>query len=153
VANGKQYVTLLVGSGTVSGLFPLPGKNDAGSQKKRVLTFAVDGKASLPPYIVAEFRASNDPDYRANAARARHGADLYANYCMPCHGGEVVSGGTAPDLRASSVPTSEAAFDAVVRGGALAANGMPRFEEFGATEIAALRQYIRSRADDERNGR
>jgi hypothetical protein len=33
------------------------------------------------------------------------------------------------------------------------ASGMPRFEEFGATGIGALRQYIRSRADDERNGR
>jgi quinohemoprotein ethanol dehydrogenase len=51
------------------------------------------------------------------------------------------------------VPLSKGAFDAIVRGGALTANGMPRFEEFGATEMAALRQYIRSRADDERNGR
>jgi mono/diheme cytochrome c family protein len=51
------------------------------------------------------------------------------------------------------VPLSEAAFDAVVRGGTRTSKGMPAFEEFGATEIAALRQYIRSRADDERNGR
>jgi quinohemoprotein ethanol dehydrogenase len=51
------------------------------------------------------------------------------------------------------VPLSEAAFDTVVRGGALTASGMPLFDEFSDTEIAALRQYIRSRADDERNGR
>jgi hypothetical protein len=40
-----------------------------------------------------------------------------------------------------------------VHGGALTPKGMPRFEEFGATDMAALRQYIRSRADDARNGR
>jgi quinohemoprotein ethanol dehydrogenase len=153
VAQGRQYVTVLVGSGTVSGFFPLAGKNDAGSQVKRVLSFAIDGKATLPPQAVVEFRAAPDPDYRPDAALAGQGAPIYSHYCTPCHGGAAVSGGTAADLRASPVPLSEAAFDAVVRGGTLTAHGMPRFEEFGTTEIAALRQYIRSRADDERNGR
>ena len=153
VAQGKQYVSILVGSGTVSGFFPLPGKNDAGSQRKRVLTFALGGKAVLPPQNIVEFRASADPDYRPDAALAQQGAGIYAHYCTPCHGGAAVSGGTAPDLRASSVPLSEPAFDTVVRGGALTAGGMPQFDEFSGTEITALRQYIRSRADDERNGR
>jgi quinohemoprotein ethanol dehydrogenase len=153
VAHGKQYVTVLVGSGTVSGFFPLPGKNDAGSQKKRVLTFALGGKVVLPPQNMVEFRAANDPDYRPDPGLVPQGAEIYGHYCTPCHGGAAVSGGTGPDLRASSVPQSEGAFDAIVRGGTLTATGMPRFEEFDATEIAALRQYIRSRADDERNGR
>jgi quinohemoprotein ethanol dehydrogenase len=146
-------VTLLVGSGTASGLFALPGKNDAGSQVKRVLTFALGGNASLPPQTIVELRASTDPDYRPDAALAQQGADIYLHRCLGCHGGAVVSGGTAPDLRASSVPVSKDAFDSIVHGGALTANGMPRFEEFDAVEIAALRQYIRSRADDLRNGR
>src|ERR1700736_5793215 len=153
VAQGKQYVTVLVGSGTVSGFFPLPGKNDAGSQKKRVLTFAPGGKAVLPPQNIVEFRASNDPEYRPDPALAQQGAEVYGHYCTPCHGGAAVSGGTAPDLRASTVPLSADAFDVIVRRGALTAKGMPQFEEFGPTQIAALRQYIRSRADDERNGR
>jgi quinohemoprotein ethanol dehydrogenase len=153
IAHGKQYVTVLAGSGTVSGFFPLPGKNDAGSQKKRVLTFALGGKAALPPQMTVEFKGANDPTYRPDPALAQQGAPIYGHYCTPCHGGAAVSGGTAPDLRASSVPLSEGAFDSIVRGGALTATGMPRFEEFDAIEIAALRQYIRSRADDERNGR
>jgi quinohemoprotein ethanol dehydrogenase len=153
LAHGKQYVSILVGSGTVSGFFPLPGKNDAGSQRRRVLSFALGGKSVLPPQNIVEFRASADPEYRPDAALAQHGAEIYARGCMACHGGAAVSGGTAPDLRASSVPQSEAAFDRVVRGGALTAGGMPQFDEFSGTETAALRQYIRSRADDERNGR
>jgi quinohemoprotein ethanol dehydrogenase len=153
LAHGKQYVTVLVGSGTVSGFFPLPGKNDAGSQRKRVLTFALGGKAALPAQVTVELKVSNDPEYQPNAALAQQGAGIYGHYCTPCHGGAVVSGGTASDLRASSVPLSVEAFDAVVHGGALTPKGMPRFEEFGATDMAALRQYIRSRADDARNGR
>ena len=153
LAHGRQYVTLLVGSGTVSGFFPLPGKDDAGSQRKRVLTFAVGGDAALPAQVITEFKAANDPTYRPDLALAQRGAPLYGHYCTPCHGGAAVSGGTAPDLRASSVPPSEGAFDAIVRGGTLTAGGMPRFEEFDASDMAALRQYIRSRADDVRNGR
>jgi quinohemoprotein ethanol dehydrogenase len=153
VAHGKQYVSILVGSGTVSGFFPLPGKNDAGSQRKRVLTFALGGRAVLPPQVVIEFKAPNDPEYRPDPALAQRGAVIYAHGCMSCHGGAAVSGGTAPDLRASSVPLSESAFDAIVRGGTLTATGMPQFDELSGTEIAALRQYIRSRADDERSGR
>src|SRR6202022_1571856 len=75
VAHGKQYVTILVGSGTVPGLFPLPGKNDAGGQAKRVLTFAIGGTATLPPQVVVDFRASTDPDYRPDAALAQQGAN------------------------------------------------------------------------------
>ena len=153
LAHGKQYLTILVGSGTASGLFALPGKNDAGSQKKRVLTFALGRNAVLPPQTNIEFHASTDPDYHPDPALAQQGGDIYLHRCLMCHGGEVVSGGTAPDLRASLVPLSESAFDAIVSGGALVVNGMPRFEELNAIEIEALRQYIRSRADDLRNGR
>jgi quinohemoprotein ethanol dehydrogenase len=153
LAHGRQYVTILVGSGTVAGFFPLARKEDAGSQKKRVLTFALGGDATLPPQLIADFKAVNDPTYRPDPALAQLGAPIYGHYCTPCHGGAAVSGGTAPDLRASSMPLSEGAFDTIVHGGALTAKGMPRFEEFDATEIEALRQYLRSRADDARNGR
>jgi quinohemoprotein ethanol dehydrogenase len=77
---------------------------------------------------------------------------VFDERCMTCHGLGAVSGGTAPDLRASSVPPSKEAFDAVVRGGGLTAGGMPRFEELSDREIAALRQYLRSRAEDARHG-
>ena len=153
LAQGKQYVTVLVGSGTSGGVMPLPGKDAAGSQVKRVLSFAIDGMAVLPPRRIVSFSASDDPDYKSNTPLARHGAEIFDERCMSCHGIEAVSGGSAPDLRASPVPPSASAFDSVVRGGALSAVGMPRFEELTDAEIAALRQFLRSRADDLRNGR
>ena len=54
--------------------------------------------------------------------------------------------GIGPDLRASPIPLSAEAFEAVVRDGALVPNGMPRYAEFNQEALAELRQYIRSRA-------
>ena len=116
LVHGEQYVTVIVGAGTSAGTYPL-AQGDASNQIKRVLTFALGGKASLPSHALAPFKASADPDYQVNVASARAGADIYFHRCLSCHGGEVVSGGTAPDLRTSSVPPSAEAFDSVVRGG------------------------------------
>jgi quinohemoprotein ethanol dehydrogenase len=63
-----------------------------------------------------------------------------------CHGGEAVSGGSAPDLRASHVPLSAKAFSSVVRDGTLAVDGMPKMTDLSSDDLDALRQYVRSRA-------
>jgi quinohemoprotein ethanol dehydrogenase len=47
---------------------------------------------------------------------------------------------------------STAAFDSVVRAGALVPNGMPAFPELTDPDLAAVRQYVRSRAADLRAG-
>jgi len=62
-----------------------------------------------------------------------------------CHGVDVIAAGQAPDLRASPIPLDSAAFTAVVKDGALVSNGMPRFEEFSASQMDDLRQYLRSK--------
>jgi quinohemoprotein ethanol dehydrogenase len=46
----------------------------------------------------------------------------------------------------ASMLTSMQAFDAIVRGGALLRNGMPRFEELPTDEIEGVRRYLRARA-------
>jgi hypothetical protein len=61
-------------------------------------------------------------------------------------GRAAVSGGFAPDLRASVIPLSESAFDAVVRGGSLESRGMPRFADLSEADLEDLRHYLRSRA-------
>ena len=66
--------------------------------------------------------------------------------CVLCHGPGAVAGGTAPDLRASTVPLSREAFAAVVRDGGLESRGMPKFAELTDAELDALRHYIRYRA-------
>jgi quinohemoprotein ethanol dehydrogenase len=63
-----------------------------------------------------------------------------------CHGPGAVAGGSAPDLRASTIPLSTADFAAVVRDGRLESRGMPKFPELSDRELEALRHYIRYRA-------
>jgi quinohemoprotein ethanol dehydrogenase len=156
-AGGRQYVTVIVGMGTSGGVFAkaLGGVTfDARTQKKRVLTFVLDGKASLPPppprFVVKPIA---DPGYKPDPALLARGTPIFFVNCTLCHGWDAVAAGTAPDLRASAVPQSAEAFDSIVRGGALMANSMPRFEELSDADLAGLRQYIRSRAADLRAGK
>ena len=58
-----------------------------------------------------------------------------------------VSGGAAPDLRASTAVLDAELFDRIVRGGALTAAGMPAFADLTDTELEGLRHYIRQQAE------
>jgi quinohemoprotein ethanol dehydrogenase len=145
--NGRQYVTVLTGMGTSGAAFGalLPVSIDYRTQARRILTFAVGGKATLPVSKPAPLRAAADPSFAASAAQEGQGAVAYAQHCAVCHGVNVIAAGQAPDLRESTVPVDAATFAAVVRDGGLVANGMPRFEEFDDAKLAAIRQYVRSR--------
>ena len=80
-------------------------------------------------------------------AKADAGAKLVVQIrCVDCHGGGLVPGGMAPDLRESSVPLSQEAFFEVVHNGALKTRGMPDFPDLSAEEIEQLRHYIRRTA-------
>jgi len=147
---GRQYVTVLSGNDTSGSAFGvLYQQYGIGyrTQKRRILTFTLDGTASLPATPPpAKFVPAVDADFRADAAAAARGMTTYNLHCAVCHGVGVVGGGHAPDLRASAIPTVAATFDTVVRGGALVANGMPRFEEFSDDKLEDLREFIRSEA-------
>jgi quinohemoprotein ethanol dehydrogenase len=84
------------------------------------------------------------PDFVVDQRVAAHGATLYKGICALCHGPAAVSGGKAPDLRASAIVLSPQAFADVVRGGQREALGMPRFPEFSTEDLEGLRHYIRS---------
>jgi quinohemoprotein ethanol dehydrogenase len=151
--DGKQYITVLAGPSAGSAA-ALPGAVQFGwryrDHPRRVLTFALDGKATLPtappPGPVAPLLAGPPADPRL----AKAGAQLFGSNCTTnCHGTGAVSGGGTPDLRASSIVLSTAAFAHVVHDGALVAGVMPRFEEFSAADLDALRNYIRSRAESD----
>ena len=60
---------------------------------------------------------------------------------------ELISGGIAPDLRASSVVLSSEAFASVVRDGARRSLGMPSYESLSDAQLEALRHYIREQAE------
>jgi quinohemoprotein ethanol dehydrogenase len=155
MVGGKQYVSVVVGMTGTAAIDPrsLGGLIfDYRTQKRRVLTFALDSNTELPPAPPPVIQAAPDPDYKADAALAAKGAANFGFNCGICHGPEAVSGGTAPDLRSSDIPSAADIFHAVVHDGARVAEGMPSFKDLSESDIAAIRQYIRSRAADLRAG-
>lgn len=152
-AGGRQYVTVLSGLGTSSAyLGPMLAKYDLtpGRQKRRVLTFAIGGKARLPAEAGVPLEISGEglgaPDPVAEAA----GFPIYAQRCAICHGMRAVAVGPAPDLRASMAVRSPEAFTAVLRDGILASRGMPQFDELSASQREQVRQYILAMARADR---
>jgi quinohemoprotein ethanol dehydrogenase len=150
--NGRQYIAILVGWG--GSLAALGGQVMAdygwayGDHTRRLYTFSLDGAASMPasaPQRIPTPLASSD--FIVNTDLATQGATVFAESCVFCHGFEAVSSGMAPDLRASSVILSATAFEQVVRGGALAPNGMPPFTDFSDAQFDSIRHYIRQQAE------
>jgi quinohemoprotein ethanol dehydrogenase len=148
---GTQYVTVITGisgGGAAAGPLAAAFGWDYRTYPRRVMTFALNGKVALPPALPKTVVAgADDPTYRPDPKAEARGQDIYGDLsCIACHGPQGVSGGAAPDLRGSPIPMDADAFARVVSGGALAPRGMPRYDDLRPDEIAALRQYIRSRA-------
>jgi len=146
MVDGKQYVTVIAGYRGIGGGLDSRFGWEFYSQKRRVLTFALDGKAALPPSAPYNIQIVDDPAFQIDPKLEAEGARVYAARCYFCHGLGAVSGGTAPDLRASQAPLSNDVFADIVHKGSLASAGMPRFEDLSTEEIAALQNYIRSAA-------
>lgn len=148
---GKQYIALLVGWGSI---YASLGEQQAydlgwayGLQMRRLIAFSLEGSQVLPvqpkpapPQITAA------PFIEVNDEIARKGEDIYGQ-CGYCHGNAAVSGGLAPDLRASAIPLSAEAFAEVVRNGALRSRGMPSYSNFSDEHLEMLRHFIRQQAD------
>jgi quinohemoprotein ethanol dehydrogenase len=146
---GKQYVSVLAGYGGTAGSAPSSIMNVGWKYRgpRRLLTFALGGgqtlPASNPPTLAV--KAQDNPAEVLDPQELQTGKLLFMA-CFSCHGRNLVSAGTAPDLRESAIPLDKDAFQQVVRGGALIQYGMPRFDTFTAAQVEALRQYIRSGA-------
>jgi quinohemoprotein ethanol dehydrogenase len=144
--DGKQYVTVIAGWRGMGGPSGAKPDWDYATQPRRVLTFVLDGKAQLPPADKSVRPFQDDPEFVVDAAKADVGKKTFGSHCVLCHGGNLVSGGTAPDLRKSPVPLSLDALKAVLHDGVLQVNGMPRFEEFTLEQVEGLQHWIRLRA-------
>ncbi len=148
--DGKQYLTITAGplAGSTAGFGSISGQWgwDPRIHPRRLLTFVLDGKAQIPPTPPRRPAVPLDPPgFQVDAARAKRGAYEYI-HCVLCHGMGVVAGGIAPDLRASPVPLSMAAFVHVVRDGGLKARGMPQFAEITDEQLEDIQQFIRQKA-------
>ncbi|MGE0861270.1 MAG: PQQ-dependent dehydrogenase, methanol/ethanol family [Gammaproteobacteria bacterium] len=150
--DGKQYVSLLVGwggGGTLLGSLAAQHGWKYKAHPRRLYTFALGAKTAMPPMPPKAYAQPVDPpDFKVDSQLAAHGKELYTTHCLWCHGGGMVSGGSAPDLRESPIPLTRDAFKAVVLGGAKVPNGMPQFKEFKDQDLDGLLHYIRQRARD-----
>ena len=149
---GRQYVALLVGWGGAPVVFggPLTAKYgwSYGAQTRRLIAFSLEGTAALPPsagpQLVTPLAAR---EFGVDSTLAAVGSTEFGGTCDACHGRNVISGGAAPDLRASGVVLSATAFADVVRSGSRATSGMPRFAHLTDEQLLTLRHYIRQRAE------
>ena len=116
----------------------------------RLLVFALDGKAALPPPVERVEQPIPPPALavKATAAEIKEGGGLYATYCRRCHNPDqnLVKSGAIPDLRRSNAAT-HATFEVIVRGGARKALGMPAFDKDISSDQARLIQaYVLDQA-------
>jgi quinohemoprotein ethanol dehydrogenase len=145
--DGKQYVSLLVGwggAGLISGSLAAQNGWKYKVHPRRLITFALDGKVPMPPSPPPTFAHPVDvPGFKVDPQLAAYGKEVFSHSCFLCHGGGVVSGGLAPDLRESPIPQSRDAFKQVLLEGVRVPLGMPRFADFTDKEIDGLMHYIR----------
>ena len=155
--DGRQYISLLVGYGGTGGAGGPDrgqGRNQGwkyGLQPRRLLTFALDGKGTLPETAPADFNvhALLDPGQHFDPERVKRGATLYWRMtCTICHGTAVIASGNAPDLRESSIAFDRNAFKTLLTKGSLVRRGMPLFDDLSDEDIESLYEYIRSQASE-----
>ena len=116
----------------------------------RLLVFALDGKATLGPRAVRADGPIPPPatEVTATAAEIKEGSALYWQYCNRCHSPErnLVKSGAIPDLRRTNAAT-HATFEAIVRGGARRALGMPSFEkDLSSSQARLIQAYVLDQA-------
>lgn len=143
--NGKQYISLLTGwrGSTYSGEGP---RWNYHTQKRRVLTFALGGNATLPDNKTQELPIIDPETFSIDEQLATAGQGLYHKTCFICHGAGLMSGGAAPDLLRSAIPTSFEGLKAVLHDGALVQRGMPLYDDLSEDDIRGLLHYIRRTA-------
>jgi quinohemoprotein ethanol dehydrogenase len=147
---GRQYISVLVGYG--GNIFSVP-HTDAGwkygAPGRRLLTFALDGKATLPPSPPADpvLHPVDDPNYAIVEGDLIAGRQIYLGNCGLCHGTDAVSGNlAAPDLRESAVVLDRDALWTVLHDGVLMQRGMPQFAQLSRADADKLYNYLRATA-------
>lgn len=148
--DGRQYVAILVGWGSV--MAAVGGAAVAqygwayGEHERRLVSFALDGQADLPPQPDPVVPIPRAEDFEVDPVLAARGAEAYAK-CNWCHGPAAQAGGMTPDLRSSRIITSLERFAGVVRDGERASDGMPMYADITFEELVGLQHYIRQQAD------
>jgi quinohemoprotein ethanol dehydrogenase len=148
--DGTQYVASLASYGT---LFFLPAGFGVANPPSepvngRVNVFRLDGSARLPARELVPLEMARPPAIRATQSTIEHGAMVYTQFCMACHGYGAISGGVLPDLRRAPSLQDAQVWRQTVHG-ARAENGMPDFSQWVAdADAEAVRAYVAREAAD-----
>lgn len=147
--DGRQYVSVLVGYGGQAVV--TVNFNDTNWDyrlPRRLLTFALDGKAGLDTSTADVPHILDDEALVIDEAAEARGALLYSKkMCLMCHGrGTRSVGAQGPDLRRSGIALSAAVLGEFLRSGASAEYGMPSYPELSDDDVNALYMYIRAGA-------
>ncbi|MDH3271865.1 MAG: PQQ-dependent dehydrogenase, methanol/ethanol family [Gemmatimonadota bacterium] len=148
--DGKQYVALLVGFGSVMAAVGGAGVAQYGwaygEHDRMLVAFSLDGAATLPPQPDPVVPIPREESFEVDAELAARGAQVYAK-CSWCHGNGAIAAGMTPDLRSSRIITSLERFAGVVRDGERAAEGMPMYPDITLDDLVGLQHYIREQAE------
>ena len=146
--DGKQYVAVMAGHGTVFGLAAGIVAKWAGVRAlNRIVAYTLDGTDELSPLPPLPDPPA-PPAHTADAETVARGRLLYQQYCNLCHGDAGIGAGVIPDLRYLDADT-HALWDSIVLGGARLDKGMPGFaRHLEKTETDAIHAYVIKRAHD-----
>ncbi len=140
---GTQFIAVMAGYGGPRGAAYPPGSAPYRHESTaRLLVFKLDGAAvPLPPERVIQ-PVPEPPPLALEPELLVRGAEIFGRHCRICHGATAERLSAYPDLRQLEGSQWER-FEAVVLGGALAANGMSAFSDLlSADDVTALRHYL-----------
>lgn len=150
--DGVQYVAILAGTGGGE-LFTGEVHNLASVEYGnfgKLLVFALDGKAQLPPPTVLDRTIPDQPDLQASAEDIQLGDEAYHETCAVCHGFMVKSSGVVADLRLMK-PENHAIFRHIVMDGVFADRGMASFADLvDEADVARIQAYVVARANEDK---
>ena len=140
---GVQYVAVLAGSGGGGWNFWMPGNVAAErGNDNRILVFKLDGGATpVPPVLPAVMPIPEPPAQPGTPDDIKAGAALFGRNCAGCHAN--ADRAPVPDLRKSAMIREAAAFQSVVRGGALEKRGMPSWDDLlTEAQVEQIRAHV-----------
>jgi quinohemoprotein ethanol dehydrogenase len=146
--DGEQYVSVLAGWG---GLFGLMGGLEIGDipKRSRILTYKLGGSEKLP--AIEKKPKPEQPPARLTRDDSiiKKGRWLYTEYCVACHGLDMVSNGAIPDLRRLPRPFYDN-FNSIVLDSAMRKLGMVGFKDvLSESDAYALKAHILDEANDD----
>jgi quinohemoprotein ethanol dehydrogenase len=150
--NGTQYVAILAGWGGVWDLQAgvLASKSGPVRNVSRLLVYALDGAAELPPLTAHSLAVLDPPPVTGEPEQIAEGAHAFNNSCSICHGDAAVAGVLVPDLRHSATINSPKLWRQIVHDGILKERGMVGWSaNMTPAQIENIRLYVIKRANED----